>query len=105
MPHVFLIGPFRNEPMIKSLHAQTGKWSSSLDKQSNELARNLLLIFKGLSHWTTNITINCATKFATKFATKNEMGLIPIFANKYLRLSNLQNVDAKLLIQLCIKSI
>ena len=40
------------------------------------------------SHWATNIAINSAIKFATKFATKNEMGLIPIFATKYLWLSN-----------------
>ena len=32
------------------------------------------------SHSATNIAIN----FATKFATKNEIGLIPIFATKYL---------------------
>ena len=61
-----------------------------LDPIHSELLRYFSLIFRVRSHWVTNIAINCTTKFATKFVTKNEMGLIPIFATKYLRLSNLQ---------------
>ena len=61
-----------------------------LDPIHSELLRDFSLIFRVRSHWVTNIAINCTTKFATKFVTKIEMGLIPIFATKYLRLSNLQ---------------
>ena len=56
-------------------------------EQVNYLTRlNENFFVRVRSHWATNIAINCATRFATKI----EMGLITIFATKYLQLSNLQ---------------